>query len=46
MARIPQLAGQLTAQDGMRGIDLQDLTHADLQSMGIERCTDRKAILR
>lgn len=33
-------------QNKMTGIDLVDLTHDDLSSMGVEACHDRKAILR
>jgi hypothetical protein len=33
-------------KNGLKGADLTDLTHADLSSMGLDRCTDRKAILR
>ena len=34
------------AENGISGGDLLDLSHEDLQSMGITRCTDRKAVLR
>eukprot|EP00047_Mylnosiga_fluctuans_P002880 m.226316 g.226316 ORF g.226316 m.226316 type:complete len:1277 (-) comp11410_c0_seq1:49-3879(-) len=36
----------LFQQHGIKGVDLFDLSHADLTSMGLDRCTDRKAILR
>ncbi len=32
--------------NGITGLDLLDLTHPDLLSMGVAKCTDRKAILR
>jgi isoleucyl-tRNA synthetase len=32
--------------NGVCGVDLFDLTHEDLTSMGVARCTDRKAVLR
>ena len=34
------------AENGIVGADLLDLSHEDLQSMGVTRCTDRKAVLR
>ena len=34
------------AENGINGSDLLDLSHEDLQSMGVARCTDRKAVLR
>jgi hypothetical protein len=43
--KLEAYAGAFEA-NGICGADLLDLTHADLQSMNIERCTDRKAILR
>ena len=32
--------------NGISGADLMDLTHEDLASMGVDRCTDRKRVLR
>ena len=37
---------ELFQQHGIKGMDLLDLSHEDLTSMGISRCTDRKAVLR
>ena len=38
--------GKVFADNGLTGSDLLDLTHDDLKSMAIDRCTDRKAVLR
>ncbi|EDQ92788.1 uncharacterized protein MONBRDRAFT_19043 [Monosiga brevicollis MX1] len=37
---------ELFASNGLTGADLVDLSHDDLLSMGVNRCTDRKRILR
>eukprot|EP00045_Choanoeca_perplexa_P016863 m.233311 g.233311 ORF g.233311 m.233311 type:complete len:1289 (-) comp17379_c0_seq1:2522-6388(-) len=42
---LAQYAGDFET-NGISGADLVDLTHEDLSSMGIERCTDRKRVLR
>ena len=37
---------ELVVKNGLTSAALLDMEHADLQSMGVERCHDRKTILR